>query len=78
MITQGQWGGHGGYDFCDGRGDVVEITVKYDDECVHLLQAEYQHSGDRFSGACHGEGEEGEEAKVNEIGTISLNCFTES
>lgn len=71
VITQGQWGGHGGYDFCDGRGDVVEITVKYDDECVHLLQAEYQHSGDRFSGACHGEGEEGEEAKV------SLNFPTE-
>jgi hypothetical protein len=66
VVAQGQWGGPGGWSFCDGGGDVVEVTVKHNDGHVTMLRAAYEHSGVRFEGRAHGYGHDGEESKVSE------------
>lgn len=69
MVAQGPWGGCGcgGGGFSDGRGDVVEVTVKYNDNCLTMLQVAYEHGGARFQGDAHGYDQDGEESKVNEF-----------
>lgn len=64
VVAQGQWGGPGGWSFCDGGGDVVEVTVKHNDGHVTMLRAAYEHSGVRFEGRAYGYGRDGEESKV--------------
>lgn len=53
-VANGPRGGGGGNAFYDGRGDVVEIFVHYDEHAVTMLQATYEHSGARFRGVRHG------------------------
>lgn len=62
-MAEGPWGGVGGKEFYDGRGEIVGITVHYNDNAVVKLQVTYEQSGARFQGSAHG-GVGGETAKV--------------
>jgi hypothetical protein len=54
VVVNGPWGGPGGTDFYDGRGDVVELAVHYNKHAVTMLRVTYEQSGARFQSAPHG------------------------
>lgn len=63
------WGGQGGDSFYDGKGDVIEVLVSYNDRHVVSLQTTYKHGGKIFKanqdGGHHGGGDGvAKEAKV--------------
>lgn len=63
-MAEGPWGGNGGYEFYDGRGEIVGIDIYYTDNAVVKLQVTYEQNGVRFQGEAHG-GTGGESATVS-------------
>jgi len=54
VIVQDSWGGQGGKSFYDGRGDVTEIIITYNDLHLVSLQITYRHGGKTFKANQHG------------------------
>lgn len=78
VTVQEAWGGQGGVPFYDGRGDVIEVVVTYNDLHMVSLQATYQHGGKTFKANLHG-GENGrgpKEAKVRVLSSLVALPFT--
>lgn len=79
VVVQEAWGGQGGETFFEGRGDVVEVVVSYNDVHVVGLQTTYRHGGKTFKSSVHGGHKEGagslvtKEAKVR-TSAASIHC----
>jgi len=58
FISEGPWGGLGGVEFTDYRGEISEIVVFHNDEHVVAIQVQYQSSGSIFEGRKYGGHEE--------------------
>lgn len=54
IIPQGPWGNSGGQEFYDGRGDVVDLSIKYNPSHITWIQVGYEQGGTSFHGAPHG------------------------
>jgi len=54
VIPQGPWGGWGGQEFYDGRGDVVDLFITFTDTLVSSIQVGYEQGGISFQGNLHG------------------------
>lgn len=66
VTVQEAWGGHGGEPFYDGRGDVLEVVVSYNDEHIVSLQATYKHGDKVFVAKEHG-GQNGRGPKLAKV-----------
>jgi len=65
---EGSWGGNGGYAFSDGRGEIIEIKIRYNNDQVISLQAIYDQNGAHFPASIHG-GDHG--GKCETVPTLS-------
>lgn len=79
VTVQESWGGHGGEPFYDGRGDVVEVVVSYNDEHIVSLQATYKHGDKTFVTKEHG-GQNGRGPKLAKVRMVRqlvshLRCY---
>lgn len=54
LDIEGSWGGVGGFVFSDGRGEIVEIKINYNNDQIVSLQAIYDQNGTHFPGSIHG------------------------
>lgn len=54
VIPQGPWGGWGGQEFYDGRGDIVDLIINYTDDLITSIQVGYEQGGISFQGGLHG------------------------
>lgn len=54
LLCQGSWGGPGGSPFCDGRGEIVELLVKYNKTQIITLQVTYEQGGIQYKSQLHG------------------------
>lgn len=54
VVVQEAWGGQGGESFYEGKGDVIEVLVSYNDVHVVSLQTTYEHGGKIFKATQRG------------------------
>lgn len=64
--VEGPWGVAEETNFYDGRGNIVEIEVAYNKDCILRIQTTYQQNGIHFKQPAQG-GPGGEVAKVREL-----------
>lgn len=64
LVCQGSWGGPGGSPFSDGRGEIVELVVKYNKTQIISVVVTYEQAGTRFTSQVRGGPDSGETKKV--------------
>lgn len=75
VIPQGPWGGWGGQEFYDGRGDIIDLNINFTDTLITSIQVGYEQGGIGFQGRLHG-GKGVQQVKVRkELGLNSNISF---
>jgi hypothetical protein len=64
LIVQGSWGGSGGKPFSDGRGEIVELLVKYNKKQIISLHVTYEQGDTRYKSQLRGGIDNGETKQV--------------
>jgi len=71
VIPQGPWGSSSGQEFYDGRGDIVDLNINYNESLITSIQVGYQQGGTNFQAPLHG----GEGTQHVKVCNASIQAF---